>query len=1207
MECVTSCASFSWTISCSFTYDTVFSRSSSPSRFVTSNCRFAIVVLLKAIDSFRTDTTSFNSHHSLAPASICPSREYLWLWPIALCHPQVLDQRFYIWWYDQRYREPSFPADVDNIVGFASGGMINGTGSPVFPRMLITSWVLHLVVWSTVRGTLFSRGWWSHRGFYIWWYDQRYGRPLFPWMMITSWVLHLVVWSTVRGALSSRGWWSHRGFYIWWYDQRYREPLFPVDVDHIVDFTYGGMINGTASVQGALVSRGCWSHRGFYVWWYDQRYGEPSFPVDVDHIVRSVCNKADFIIDYVTDHDIDVLCITETWLQSDNTASVSAITPRGYLFEHVARSNQRGGGVGVLFRASFTLDHSKLWPASSFECIDIQLRCNAIPSTLRLFVIYRPPLSSPNSQPFATFLTEFRHLVECVGTKSGIIILWDFNIPYGNADDAHARALRDILSDANMRQNVTDATHNRGNILDIIITSTSSSPITRVSIDDLVTDHYAIICNLVTTKPRPPRKDITYRRYAAIDNTNFANDLSESALFTQRASDVTGLYDQNDHDLCLLIDRHAPLVQRTVTERPLIPWWNRDIAAMKLQVRLRERIWRRSKMDHDRLSYTEMRDRYCRSLAATKAEFYSSEIESASNDNRSMFRIANKLLGRERQRQNFPHHCDSPTAVANHFAHHFADKIDSIHSQLQKPPAAVTSAHPCSVALPLLSFQPASLEDVTTLIRNGKTKSSKIDPIPTALLKANTSVLAPIFVELINLSYKDYTVPARLKHSIITPLLKRSGLPANDYSSYRPIANFPYASKLLERHVSAQIRLHIQCNDIGDPFQSAYRPSHSVETAIVCIQDDVLRSLDVRKHVVLILLDLSALSCVMRPKHGVAQGSVLGPLLFSVYCAGLSDVFSKHEIRYHVYADDTQLYVDFPRNDSALALDRIRQCVIDVKAWLASRYLLLNESKTEAILFAAPNRTTQPSLQIDICGSDVSTTANIRDLGVYLDSTMSMTTHVTRVCGTAYGRLQNIARMRSSLPLLACKTLVHALVTSTLDFGNAALFGITGTLLHRLEMVQRAAARVVLCIDRRDHRSMTAALRELHWLPIAQRIEFKVLTLMHGAGYQVGPLPGHKYLGYRKRKVMKLGKVFIPSHSPSTLSYFLYVPPAMAAGVATDPRHADSTTFTDCIDTRRHQQAIATFLTALAVGVHLSSKESNCWIKYTHNYCRMAR
>ena len=178
-------------------------------------------------------------------------------------------------------------------------------------------------------------------------------------------------------------------------------------------------------------------------------------------------NKADFIIDYVADHDIDVLCITETWLQRDNTASVSAITPRGYLLEDVARSNHRGGGVGVLYRASLTLDNSQLWPASSFECIDIELRRNSIPSTLRLFVIY-PAITQPHSQPFATFLNEFRHLVECVGTKSGIIIIiGDVNVPYGDVDDAHARALRDILSDANLRQNVTEATHNRGNILDL--------------------------------------------------------------------------------------------------------------------------------------------------------------------------------------------------------------------------------------------------------------------------------------------------------------------------------------------------------------------------------------------------------------------------------------------------------------------------------------------------------------------------------------------------------------------------------------------------------------------------------------------------------------------------------------------------------------------------------------------------------------------
>ena len=211
-----------------------------------------------------------------------------------------------------------------------------------------------------------------------------------------------------------------------------------------------------------------------------------------------------------------------------------------------------------------------------------------------------------------------------------------------------------------------------------------------------------------------------------------------------------------------------------------------------------------------------------------------------------------------------------------------------------------------------------------------------------------------------------------------------------------------------------------------------------------------------------------SVSCEIRLQHGVPQGSALGPLLFSVYCAGLSEVFLKHDIRYHVYADDTQLYVEFQRGDSSSAVDRLRRCVIDVKAWLASCCLLLNEKKTEAILFAAQdNRIPQPPpLCIDVCGCSIIASTNIRNLGVQLDSTMSMAAHVSRTCRTAYAQLRCINRIRSSLPVSERKTLVHALVTSKLDFGNAALCGTTGHCCIdskiRVEMVQRAAVRVVL-------------------------------------------------------------------------------------------------------------------------------------------------
>ena len=129
---------------------------------------------------------------------------------------------------------------------------------------------------------------------------------------------------------------------------------------------------------------------------------------------------------------------------------------------------------------------------------------------------------------------------------------------------------------------------------------------------------------------------------------------------------------------------------------------------------------------------------------------------------------------------------------------------------------------------------------------------------PTWLLKAHVDAFAPFYTKLINKMFQVGCFPENLKHAVIKPLLKKSGLDKEALSNYRPIANLKFLSKLAERAVSRRLSTTMSCNQLDDPFQSAYKKNHSVETATLRVSNDILQAMDQGLLTALVLLDLSS-------------------------------------------------------------------------------------------------------------------------------------------------------------------------------------------------------------------------------------------------------------------------------------------------------------------------------------------------------------
>ena len=665
-----------------------------------------------------------------------------------------------------------------------------------------------------------------------------------------------------------------------------------------------------------------------------------------------------------------------------------------------------------------------------------------------------------------------------------------------------------------------------------------------------------IDCYLSLSKPPLPREVRSYRCYKSIDIVELQHEIQNSSLFTNPASTLDAQLDQYNSILSDIINKLAPLKTRKVTIRPVTPWYSEEIHAAKIERRKAESRWRSQKLTIFFDIYKAARNKVTSLIAKAKTAYFSDKIKDCDTDQKALFRVVDEILGKQ-VKLNLPPH-ESLDELLPKFNHFFQSKIAKIrqcldsdtHAVLVKP-SSVLPVHDTVPNGSLNTFTPLTIDEVQKLVTNSPTKSCSLDPLPTWLLKKTLPTVLPSIARIVNSSLELYKFPSAMKTALVTPLLKKPTLDASLFKNYRPVSNLSFISKLTEKAVLKQFNNHLENNNLHVPVQSAYRSKHSTETALLKIQNDILLTLDSGKGVILVLLDLSAAfdtidhgilvsrlqsrfginnpalkwfqsyledryqsiflggktSAPTKLIYGVPQGSVFGPSDFTGYMGPVYDIVMLHTISMHQYADDTQLYLSFDITEQEAAITKMEACVDDIRIWMRENKLQLNDEKSELIIITPSRQSHKVTIDsIKIGNAIVKATPSAKNLGALFDKHMNLSDHITNLVRSCNFQLRCIGRARKYLTHEAAEKVIHAFISSRIDCGNSLIYNLPAYQIERVQRIQNTAARILTLTKKYDR--ISPILISLHWLPVEQRIKFKILTLTYKCLHNLAP----KYL-----------------------------------------------------------------------------------------------